>query len=312
MSTYYHYNDLSELLGLAPPALMLDRAYIEDNQLQGTGLKTVTIDEEFFIGHFPDSPILPGVLQVTAMSQTALLTVLNRENSQESADWQVAEINKVKFRNPVYPGDRLFIKAEIEKEGEGMYKVNARTIVNDQVACQGEMTIAQNKLSIPPLSAENFAPELPAFPEDKAENSCNVNGLMKLIPHRYPFLLVDKILHMDTENGEIVGLKNITGNEPFFNGQNARYLPAELHPEIAAQTGCALAMARADRDKKIAYFMSIDNARFHSAVCPGDQLVINIAVNARARFGKGEGVLKVGDRTVSELQIKFAIVDREE
>jgi len=275
-------------------------------------LKTVTIDEEFFIGHFPGSPILPGVLQVTSMSQTALLTVLNRENSQESADWQVAEINKVKFRNPVYPGDRLFIKAEIEKEGEGMYKVNARTLVNDQVACQGEMTIAHNKLSIPPLTAENFAPELPSFPEDNPENFCSVTGLMDLIPHRYPFLLVDKILHMDTENGEIVGLKNVTGNEPFFNGPNARHLPPELHPEIAAQTGCSLAMARADRDEKIAYFMSIDNARFHSAVYPGDQLVINIAVNARAKFGKGEGVLKVGDRTVSELQLKFAIVDREE
>jgi len=311
MTTFYGYEELCERLDIIPPVLMLDRAYVEDEGRKCTGLKAVTIGEDYFVGHFPGSPIMPGVLQVAGMVQTAKIAILTSEPEAKAGNWQLKNINNIKFRSPVYPGDRLLIKTDLQKDTEGNYTVKARTEVDGQVTCQGNLELANNAWAVPAINSHTFAPNLPGYSEKEGSRTFDVNDLMQLIPHRYPFLLVDRILSMDTEKGDIVAVKNITGNEPFIADQSARHLPPELHAEIAAQAGCSLALARSDSHKKIAYFMSIDEGQFLSAVYPGDQLVVRVSVNARTKFGKGNGTLEVGDRTISRLQLKFAIVDKE-
>lgn len=312
MDTSYNYQHLQKLLALAPPALMLDKVCIKDgeNVCRAVGIKNLSIAEEFFNGHFPGAPIMPGVLQISGMFQTAQAAILETAKDSFNGRWQLTNINRIKFRNPVYPGDQLKVTAEIEKQTEDRFSVKAWTETNGIIASQGNLEITRNGYSDRTSDSEPFLPELPDYSDNAEQTDCDVIELMKLIPHRYPFLFVDRILKMDSENNEIIGLKNITGNEAVFNTGGCQWLPPELHAEIAAQVGCSLAMARSDRDSKIAYFMSIDEARFYSPALPGDQLVIHISVDVRSKFGKGSGILKVGDKTISEIKLKFAIVDR--
>ncbi|MFA4945306.1 MAG: 3-hydroxyacyl-[acyl-carrier-protein] dehydratase FabZ [Lentisphaeria bacterium] len=134
---------------------------------------------------------------------------------------------------------------------------------------------------------------------------------MAVIPHRYPFLLIDRILHMDAGAQRLVGLKNISGNEPYMAAPALPFTPGYLQVEMAAQAGCALALSIPANHGKLGFFMAIDEARFHAPVLPGDQLLLDTASEMRAKFGKGEAKLYVGDQLVSEVLMKFAIVDRE-
>ncbi|MFW5996957.1 MAG: hypothetical protein ACOCQP_02980, partial [Lentisphaeria bacterium] len=311
MTTYYNHHQLQKLLALNPPALMLDKVCVEngENGRKAQGIKNVSIAEEFFIGHFPGSPIMPGVLQITGMFQTAKTAILETAKDAFSGNWQLTNINRIKFRNPVYPGDQLKITVETEAQTENKFTVKAWAETNGVIASQGNLEITRNGYTDRTMETEPFNPPLPTGSENGGEpKSCDVTELMCLIPHRYPFLLVDRVLNMNSEKGEVIGLKNITGNEPFFQAGQSDFLPPELQAEIAAQIGCSMAMDRADRDSKIAYFMSIDDATFYSPALPGDQLVAYITIDARSKFGKGSGVLKVGDQVISEIKLKFAIV----
>ena len=104
----------------------------------------------------------------------------------------------------------------------------------------------------------------------------------------------------------------MTGNEPFFAGDSPAILPSYVHAEIAAQAGCALALSQPGNENKLAFFMSIDKSNFYSPVVPGDQLLLDVKVEPRGRFGKGHGDMYVGERKVSDIDLKFAIVEREE
>ena len=108
----------------------------------------------------------------------------------------------------------------------------------------------------------------------------DIKEIMSLLPHRYPFLLVDKITEFE-ENKRIVGIKNVTVNEPFFQGHFPEYpiMPGVLIVEAMAQVGGLLAFKSSDVEgQKIVYFDGIDNARFMSLVIPGDQLRVDVAV----------------------------------
>jgi beta-hydroxyacyl-ACP dehydratase FabZ len=109
-----------------------------------------------------------------------------------------------------------------------------------------------------------------------------IGEIMELLPHRYPFLLVDRIVEFDPGK-RIVGIKNVTINEPFFQGHFPGHpiMPGVLIIEAVAQVGGILALKAMGGEKRIAYFAGIDNCKFRRPVVPGDQLRLEVTVLAR-------------------------------
>jgi len=140
-----------------------------------------------------------------------------------------------------------------------------------------------------------------------------IEDIMKVLPHRYPFLLVDRILEME-EKKRIVGLKNVTINEPFFQGHFPGHpiMPGVLIIEAMAQVGGMLLLGSVpDPDTKVVYFMSLDNVKFRRPVKPGDQLRFELdVVQLRGTVCKMRGVGKVDGEVVVEADMAATIRDR--
>lgn len=145
--------------------------------------------------------------------------------------------------------------------------------------------------------------------------SLDINEIMKVIPHRYPFLLVDRIEEM-LPGERAVGLKNVTINEPFFAGHfpQAPVMPGVLILEAIAQVGAVLVLKDLpDRANKLVYFVAIESAKFRRPVVPGDQLRIEVTVQSmRAKFGKMRGKATVDGKLAAETVVTYAVVNREE
>ncbi len=132
--------------------------------------------------------------------------------------------------------------------------------------------------------------------------------ILKILPHRYPFLLVDKIVELDLENERIVGIKNMTVNEQFFQGHfpDNPVMPGVLQLEAMAQVAGVLLNSREGNDGKVAFFMSINNAKFRRLVVPGDQLRIEIEGDRiRKRMASVKAKAYVDEELVSEADLMF-------
>jgi len=143
----------------------------------------------------------------------------------------------------------------------------------------------------------------------------NATQIMKFLPHRYPFLLVDRILEMDPPQ-RIVGLKNVTINEEFFQGHfpGAPVMPGVLILEAMAQVGGIMLyqeLSEEERRRKLIYFSGVENAKFRRPVVPGDQLRMEVEmVHRRSNFGKMSGRALVDGKLAAEAVEMFAIADR--
>jgi UDP-3-O-[3-hydroxymyristoyl] N-acetylglucosamine deacetylase/3-hydroxyacyl-[acyl-carrier-protein] dehydratase len=134
--------------------------------------------------------------------------------------------------------------------------------------------------------------------------------LMRILPHRYPFLMVDRIVKI--EGNAIVGLKNVTINEPYFQGHFPGHpiMPGVLQLEAMAQVAGILMLRQAENAGKIAYFMSAEQVKWRKPVHPGDVLMIEVEMTRmRAKLGKAKGVCKVGGDIVSEAEVTFMLRD---
>ena len=141
----------------------------------------------------------------------------------------------------------------------------------------------------------------------------DINVIQSILPHRYPFLLVDRILEV-TDN-RVVGIKNVTINEPFFQGHFPGHpiMPGVLIMEAMAQVGGVGALNKKENLGKLAYFLAIDNARFRKPVLPGDTLRIEIdLLTTKLSIMKVHGVAKVGNDVVAEADLMFAFVKSDE
>ena len=140
-----------------------------------------------------------------------------------------------------------------------------------------------------------------------------IEEIMKVLPHRYPFLLVDRVLEIDPGK-RIVGIKNVTMNEPFFAGHFPGHpiMPGVLIVEAMAQVGGMLLMGAVEKpESKVVYFMSMDNVKWRKPVKPGDQLRCELEMTQiRGRVCKMRGVAKVDGDVVCEAEMGAMVMDR--
>lgn len=137
-----------------------------------------------------------------------------------------------------------------------------------------------------------------------------VEEIMKLLPHRYPFLMVDKVVKIEGER--IVGVKNVTMNEQFFQGHFPGHpiMPGVLQLETIAQVAGILMMKRAEIGHQLAYFMSAENVKWRKPVVPGDVLMIDVEITkTRGKICKAKGVCRVSGEIVSEAEVTFIVRD---
>jgi 3-hydroxyacyl-[acyl-carrier-protein] dehydratase len=142
----------------------------------------------------------------------------------------------------------------------------------------------------------------------------NIQEIMNHLPHRYPFLLVDRILKLVPDQS-VVALKNVTVNEPFFQGHfpGVPIMPGVLILEALAQAGGVLACLSSIEgiEGSLVYFTGIDKARFRKPVTPGDQLILEAKITkVRSRIIKLSGVAKVNDEKVAEADLMAAIGEK--
>ncbi|MDP4163244.1 MAG: 3-hydroxyacyl-ACP dehydratase FabZ [Bacillota bacterium] len=142
----------------------------------------------------------------------------------------------------------------------------------------------------------------------------DVTQIKEIIPHRYPFLLVDKILELE-EGQKAVGIKNVTANEEFFNGHFPDYqvMPGVLIVEALAQVGAVAMLIKEENKGRLAFFAGIDSCRFKKQVKPGDQLRLEVEIiRLRGPIGKGKAVATVDGEIACEAEITFALGEKKE
>jgi 3-hydroxyacyl-[acyl-carrier-protein] dehydratase len=142
----------------------------------------------------------------------------------------------------------------------------------------------------------------------------DVNEIREILPHRYPFLLVDRIIELDAQ--KIVGIKNVTANEPFFSGHFPDFpvMPGVLVIEAMAQTAGVLVLKSIpDRHSKLVFLVSVDGARFRRPVVPGDQLRIEMnVIRRKGTVAKMAGTATVDGKVVAEAEVMCKLQDKAE
>lgn len=143
-------------------------------------------------------------------------------------------------------------------------------------------------------------------------NILDISQIREILPHRYPFLLVDRIIELEAER--VVGIKNVTINEPFFNGHfpNFPVMPGVLIVEAMAQAAGVLVLSTIpDRDSKLVFLVAIENARFRKPVVPGDTLRLEMTVvKRRANVAKMAGRATVDGVLVAEAEVMCKLEDK--
>lgn len=141
----------------------------------------------------------------------------------------------------------------------------------------------------------------------------DIREIQNILPHRYPFLLVDRILEVE-EGKRAVGIKNVTVNEPFFQGHfpGNPIMPGVLILEAMVQVGAVAVLNMEQNKNKLAMFAGIDKARFKRPVVPGDQLRMEVElVKVKGSIGKGKGSAYVGDELAAEAELMFVLTDKQ-
>ncbi|MGB9603039.1 MAG: bifunctional UDP-3-O-[3-hydroxymyristoyl] N-acetylglucosamine deacetylase/3-hydroxyacyl-ACP dehydratase [Verrucomicrobiia bacterium] len=187
----------------------------------------------------------------------------------------------------------------------------ARRIVSQISKAQAALQTFTPPPQPEPKRAEAPPSEQPAAV--KIEDGATLDNIqvMNILPHRYPFLMIDKVVQI--KGNTIRAIKNVTINEPFFQGHfpNHPIMPGVLQLEAIAQVAGILMLRQAEYAGKIAYFMSAENVKWRKPVRPGDTLVIDIELlKVRGKIGRAKGTCSVDGEIVSEAEVTFMLIDR--
>jgi UDP-3-O-[3-hydroxymyristoyl] N-acetylglucosamine deacetylase/3-hydroxyacyl-[acyl-carrier-protein] dehydratase len=170
------------------------------------------------------------------------------------------------------------------------------------------------QMNRPLRAAQSFTPpsEKNSIAESGAagEGAMDIDQILKLLPHRYPILMVDRVLTMDKT--KITAIKNVSINEPFFQGHFPGHpiMPGVLQLEAMAQAGGLMMMKFAETGRQLAYFMAADSVKWRKPVFPGDVLLIEVEImKTRGKICKAQGICKVAGEIVSEAEVTFMLRD---
>lgn len=147
----------------------------------------------------------------------------------------------------------------------------------------------------------------------KSDTALDIREIVEILPHRYPFLLIDRILSVDFEKGIILGQKNVTINESFFQGHfpDVPLMPGVLILEALAQTGGILVHKKYGNHGKIAVLLNVAHAKFRHPVKPGDVLHLQCeGIHFSTKGGRVKAQARVGDKIAVEAEVGFALVDK--
>ncbi len=176
--------------------------------------------------------------------------------------------------------------------------------------------VAMQTFTPPPQQEQKHSEAQPTSQQPtvtKIEDGATLDNIqvMNTLPHRYPFLMIDKVVQI--KGNTIRAIKNVTINEPYFQGHfpNHPIMPGVLQLEAIAQVSGILMLRQAEFAGKIAYFMSAENVKWRKPVRPGDTIVIDIElIKVRGKIGKAKGVCSVDGEVVSEADVTFMLIDR--
>jgi 3-hydroxymyristoyl/3-hydroxydecanoyl-(acyl carrier protein) dehydratase len=300
----YGIGEIHRRLPYRCSSLLLDRVLVESDD-RCVGLKALSCNEPVFQGHFPGHPIMPGVLQVEAMEQVAQIAVRDRLDPAGQQEVFLKSLRKVKFRKPANPGDRLQVEVDVLGVEGGEAQVRAVNRIHAGISCQAELTLGVRPRLMPDRMEREYTDI-----DKNSDIAMDTNGIVRIIPHRFPFLLVDYIVSF--ADPKVLAVKNVTAGDPIMHHYSPDYvvLPGTVQAEIIAQAGAVLMLSRPENQGKIAYFMSIDESQCFHPVFPGDQLRIDVELpESKSRFGRGHGSLSVAGREVSRTVMTFAVVD---
>jgi 3-hydroxyacyl-[acyl-carrier-protein] dehydratase len=305
---HFSYDQLRQQLAVSPPLLMLDRIQLDSDKGRASASKYVTRNESVFNGHFPDYPVLPGVLQIAAMAQSS--RVLFNAMFPGDGHPYVTRVRRVKFRSSVQPGMVLAIECSYKKQNEdGSVEFEIKnTVVGGKLASSGFISLAWKDPDWFVAGDEDEPCPLLAEVDD---SYLDADAIMAIIPHRYPFMLVDRAYGLD-DPASVLGYKNVSGNDPLVQATYPAMYPGYLQLESGAQLGCAAVLAQPENRDKLGLYMSIDDAVFHRPALPGEQIVIRCSCEMKGRFGIADGIFYVGKQIIAESSTKFAIVPKDE
>jgi 3-hydroxyacyl-[acyl-carrier-protein] dehydratase len=141
----------------------------------------------------------------------------------------------------------------------------------------------------------------------------DIHAILKRLPHRYPFLMVDRVLELEP-GGTCIAIKNVTANEPHFQGHwpENPMMPGVLVLEAMAQVGAICVLSCPENEGQLAVFAGLDGVRFRQQVMPGDQVVIEVEIlRIKRNIGKARGIARVDGKVVCEGEFTFAFIDPE-
>jgi len=284
--------NLEQIKAIIPEPPLLDSIELDGNKCIAT--KKFRKDESFFKGHFPAQPVVPGVLLVRAFAQ---LGIIAHKSSEESKSVVLSGIHKARFKNPVHPDDELVFT--LEKTIKDTWQGQAT--LNGDLACVVELSFA------PSLSPQTT--ELDIESQNALPNPLNVEEVKMIIPHRPPFLFVDKVIKLDIGK-ECITEKTFGKNDYFFNecSPENNTVPSELIVEAAAQAGAIPVLVVEENKGEIAFFATITNAVFHKQVHLGEKVVLTTKMDKIHGFaGTGHSLAIVNGEPVFEAEIMFAL-----
>jgi len=277
-------------------------------------------DEEFKVTYtvdFPKSPLKSQFAEFVINEENFI-----REIAPSRTFGFVREVEKLKEKKLVQGGslkNAVLIddKGVINKEGLRFPNEPVRHKIMDLI---GDLYLLGRPIKAHVIAVKaghlfhvRLAQKLEEIIEKKEDKGfcLNIRDIERILPHRYPFLLVDKILSLSDD--EIVGVKNITVNEPFFSGHFPGHpvVPAALIIEAMAQVAGVYLLNKSENQGKLAYFAGIDKARFRRPVVPGDQLITKVKIlTFKKKTGKVEAVGTVNEKIVAQANFLFSLVER--